>query len=139
MSLIDSENIETCITSATFDDLEKALKSFGYNVTRTKLQITATHGGYWSTNGHLSTITIIDKGDYRECQDIETAKGYMCTPEKGLLAKIINYAESPERLDKETVVNPTSEKQGSIMTGVVVFSVVFILIMIALYAALLGM
>lgn len=137
MSFIDSESVETCITSASFNDLEKALKAYGYNVERTKMQITATHGGYWSTNGHISIITITDEGDKRVARDVETAKGYMCQPAKGILAKIINYAESPEKLIKiEPETNPTSSQQAGIWVGVGIFCFIFIIAMIAIMASL---
>lgn len=93
MSFIDSEKIEECVTPATFDALERALLNNKYKVVRTKMQITATHGGTWSTNGKISTITIIDLGNYRQCKDVETAKGYLCKPNSGVLAKIIQEAE----------------------------------------------
>lgn len=113
MSWIDSENVERCVTDASMDNLEKVLKLYGYNVQRTKYQIVATHGGTFSTNGHLSTITVVNDGTKRICEDRETAKGEFCRPETGLLIEIIKYAESPEELDTDTnIVHPTSSKQG---------------------------
>ena len=88
MSFIDSERIEECVTPATFDALEKALLDNKYKVTRTKMQITATTGGFW-TNYKMSTITIIDLGNYRQCKDVETAKGEWCKPNSGILASIV--------------------------------------------------
>jgi len=96
MSFIDSELTENCVTDASFDSLDKALNKFGYKVVRTRLQITATHGGYWKTNGHISTITIIEKDGLRYCEDKETSKGYMCKPHQGVLAQIVQEAESYE-------------------------------------------
>ena len=93
MSFIDSEKIEECVTPATFDALEKALLDNEYKVTRTKMQITATKGGFW-TNYKISTITIIDLGNYRQCKDVETAKGYLCKPNSGILASIVQKAEN---------------------------------------------
>ena len=94
MSFIDSEIREECITDASFDALETALKNNKYKVTRTRLQITASHGGTWSTNGKISTITIVDMGTYRQCTDVETAKGYLCKPNSGRLATIVQEAEN---------------------------------------------
>lgn len=94
MSWIDSTVTEKCITDATMEQLAKTLKSNGYKITKTRLQITATHGGTWSTNGKISTITIIDRGDYRECEDTETSKGWMMRPNTGVLAKIVSQAEN---------------------------------------------
>lgn len=93
MSFIDSEKIEECITPATFDELENVLIDEGYKVTKTKMQITATKGGFW-TNYKMSTITIIDLGNYRQCKDVETAKGEWCKPKSGILASIIQKAEN---------------------------------------------
>ena len=45
MSFIDSEHTETCITDASFEALETILKRNGCQVVRTRLQISATHGG----------------------------------------------------------------------------------------------
>lgn len=96
MSYIDSELVEKCITDASFDSLEKALKKHEYEVVRTNLQITAHHGGLYN-NYHLSTITILDLKGYRECVDVETSKGYLCKPNSGVLAKIVKLAESYEK------------------------------------------
>ena len=93
MSFIDSERIEECVTPATFDALEKILLDNKYKVARTKMQITATKGGFW-TNYKISTITIIDLGNYRQCKDVETAKGYLCKPNSGILANIVQKAEN---------------------------------------------
>ena len=140
MSFIDSEKRETCCTDASMDDLEKALKSFGYEVQRTRLQITATHGGYLSTNGHISTITIVDQGNIRACEDIETSKGYMCSPDSGILTQIINCAETKsfEKTNSDGHVesvkheNPTSQKQSAILgwtiTGCIIFLIAIIVI-----------
>lgn len=97
MSWIDSKNIEECITDASFTSLEKALLNNKYKVTRTKMQITATHGGAWTTNNKISTITIIDMGNYRQCKDVETAKGYFNKPKTGVLARIVQEAENIEQ------------------------------------------
>lgn len=94
MSFIDSERIETCITDASFDALETALKRNGYQVVRTRLQISATRGGTWSTNGKISSITITERDDLRYCEDKETAKGYLCSPNTGVLAKLVQEAEA---------------------------------------------
>ena len=144
MSFIDSEARENCYTDATMNDLECALKSFGYDVQRTRLQITAKHGGYWSTNGHLSTITIVDRGDVRYCEDIETSKGYMCMPDSGILAKIVECAETKsfeKKTDdgrKELVKheNPTSKKQTSVIAciigGLIAFLLIYAIIMMSI-------
>lgn len=94
MSFIDSERIETCITDASFDALETALKRNGYQVVRTRLQISATRGGTWSTNGKISSITILERDGLRYCEDKETAKGYLCSPNTGILAKLVQEAEA---------------------------------------------
>ncbi len=94
MSFIDSEHIETCITDASFDALETVLKRNGYQVVRTRLQISATYGGTWSTNGKISSITIIERNGLRYCEDKETAKGYLCSPNIGVLAKLVQEAEA---------------------------------------------
>lgn len=94
MSFIDSEHTETCITDASFEALETVLKRNGYQVVRTRLQISATHGGIWSTNGKISSITIIERDGLRYCEDKETAKGYLCSPNTGVLAKLVQEAEA---------------------------------------------
>lgn len=94
MSFIDSERIETCITDASFDALETALKRNGYQVVRTRLQISATRGGTWPTNGKISSITILERDGLRYCEDKETAKGYLCSPNTGVLAKLVQEAEA---------------------------------------------
>ena len=94
MSFIDSEVVEECITDASMSALENALRHHGYSVTRTNLQITAKYGGVFKTNGKFSTITIVDMGDYRQCRDLETAKGILFSPKRGVLAKIVAEAES---------------------------------------------
>lgn len=82
------------LTRASLDSLEKALKNFGYKVNRTSTAISATYGGTRSTNGHISTLTINDCIEYRECINKETSQGYLCNPVKGRLAKIIAEAEA---------------------------------------------
>lgn len=94
MSFIDSERIEICITDAGFDALETVLKRNGYQVVRTRLQISATRGGTWSTNGKISSITILERDGLRYCEDKETAKGYLCSPNTGVLAKLVQEAEA---------------------------------------------
>lgn len=94
MSFIDSERIETCITDASFDALETVLKRNGYQVVRTRLQISANRGGTWSTNGKISFITILERDGLRYCEDKETAKGYLCSPNTGVLAKLVQEAEA---------------------------------------------
>ncbi len=96
MSFIDSENYEELITTASMKRMAEVLENNGYEVTKTKLQITATHGGAWSTNGKISKITVIDQGDYRICRDIETSKGYLMSPNTGVLAALIQEAEFEE-------------------------------------------
>lgn len=96
MSWIDSENREEMSTCATLAALETVLKNHDYRITKTSFNISATHGGTWSTNGKISNITITDNGQYRHCIDIETAKGYMCSPHRGILATIIQEAEKIE-------------------------------------------
>lgn len=96
MSFIDSELTEECMTDASFDSLEKALKHFGYDVVRTKLQITARRGGVFKTNGKFSTVVVTDSGSYRSCRDTETAKGYLMRPRQGVLAQIVAFAEELE-------------------------------------------
>jgi hypothetical protein len=93
MSWIDSTVVEKCITDASMDQIEEALINNKYKVIRTRMQITATHGGTWSTNGKFSTIIVIDCGNYRECEDTETSKGWAMRPKTGVLAKIIQEAE----------------------------------------------
>ena len=93
MSWIDSKNIEECITNASMNNIEKVLIERGYKVIRTELQITATYGGTFKTNGKISTITVVDRGDYRQCKDVETAKGIFCKPKSGVLAYIVAEAE----------------------------------------------
>ena len=94
MSFIDSEFVEECITNASMSAIENVLRKRGYSVTRTNLQITARYGGTFKTNGKFSTITVVDMGDYRQCRDLETAKGFLCTPKRGVLAEIIAEAEA---------------------------------------------
>lgn len=118
------------------DALEKALEAYGYTIQRTKYQITAIHGGTFSTNGHISTITIIDDGNLRTCQDVETSKGYMCSPERGLLAKIVKYAETPDSM-KTDVTNPTSQKQGAIWGITIAFCAIIIIGVVALLGSIL--
>ena len=107
MSFIDSTYEEQGITRATLDDLEKALRHFGYKVTRTSMQISATYGGSIVTNGQISSISIVDKGDVRVLHDHESARGYMGTPNRGVTAKIIDYAEKyPVGVDNtQTIVS----------------------------------
>lgn len=132
MSFIDTQIEETCVTDASMDDLEKALKAYGYTVEKTKYQITAKHGGFFSTNAHLSTITIVDDGNLRTCKDVETAKGYLCSPERGLLAQIVKYAESSELVTgNQPVINPTSSKQSTILGLTIVLSIVVITILLS--------
>lgn len=89
-------NTDTLITTASLDTLERALEEFDYDIQRTKMCITAKHGGTWSTNGHISNIQIIDNGRYRECTNTETSQGSLCNPRTGRLAKIVALAESYE-------------------------------------------
>ena len=93
MSWIDSTLSEECITDASMDKLAKVLEQNKYEVIRMRLQITAKRGGFW-TNGKISTITIIDKGDYRYCKDVETSKGWAMKPNSGVLARLVAIAES---------------------------------------------
>ena len=76
------------------ENIERVLIERGYKVTRTNLQITATYGGVFKTNGKISTITVVDCGNYRQCKDVETAKGRYCTPKTGVLAKIVKETEA---------------------------------------------
>lgn len=87
------EDNERILTKASLNSLEKALLDFGYEVNRTSMAISATYGGTWKTNGHISTLTINDFIEYRECVNKETSQGYLCNPKKGRLAKIIAKAE----------------------------------------------
>ena len=92
MSWIDSSLVEECITDASMDKIVEVLTKNNYKVVRTRLQITAKRGGFW-TNGKTSTITVIDCGDYRQCKDVETSKGWAMTPNSGVLAALIEKAE----------------------------------------------
>lgn len=92
MSWIDSSSTEECITNASMENIEKVLNQRGYKVTKTNLQITATHRGFWTSYG--STITVINCGNYRQCKDVETAKGWACRPKSGVLAEIVREAEA---------------------------------------------
>ena len=94
MSWIDSSNTEECITNASMKNIERTLVKRKYKVTRTNLQITATYGGTFKTNGKISTITVVDCGNYRQCKDVETAKGWLCRPKSGVLAEIVKEAEA---------------------------------------------
>lgn len=127
MSFIDTEYVEECVTDVSMDNLEKVLKLYGYDVQRTKYQIVATHGGI-ITNEHFSTITVFDDGIKRICQDKETAKGYACKPDKGILIEIIKYAESSNEIDMNTnIVHPTTSKQVSLWGFFIGFCILIIL------------
>ena len=91
MSWIDSSLVEKCITDATMEQIEKALENNNYEVIRTRKQITAVKKSFWSSKA--STIVVLDRGDYRECEDTETSKGYAVRPNSGVLAEIIQEAE----------------------------------------------
>lgn len=127
--------IEKCITDASMDALEKALEAYGYTIQRTKHQISATHGGTFCTNGHLSVITVTDDGNIRKCQDIETSMGYCSSPERGLLAKIVKYAETPDSV-KTKAKNPTSQKQGALWGVVIAFCVIMLIGTIVLLSSI---
>ena len=92
MSYIDSSNVEKGITEASMTKLEEVLKNRGYRVVKTKLQISATLNSFWTSK--TSTVTITDCGNYRSCEDIETAKGLLVRPNSGVLASIIAEAEA---------------------------------------------
>jgi hypothetical protein len=94
MSFGTKENIEEMSTTATLDALEEALNDFNYEVVRTKMSISAKHGGIWSTNSHFSYITIVDMGEVRLCKDKETSQGFFSSPNTGVLATIIQKAEN---------------------------------------------
>lgn len=91
MSFINSTNIETCITNAPIGYLINVLKNEGYEVIKSNLQVTATYKPFLSS--YASTITILDKGEYRECSDTETATGLLIKPRTGILAQIVKKAE----------------------------------------------
>ena len=93
MSLIDSTLIEECITDASMEKIAEVLEDNDYEVVKTRMQITAKHGGFW-TNGKTSTITVIDCGNYRQCKDVETSKGWAMRPRSGVLAELIREAEA---------------------------------------------
>ena len=96
ISNINKENTDELITLASLDVLSIVLEQYGYNITKTQKSISANYGGVWSTNGHISNITIIDCGEYRKCINKETSQGMLCSPVQGRLAKIISIAESVE-------------------------------------------
>ena len=90
----EKRNEEELYTAASLEALEKALIDAGYKVTKTKLSLSASHGGMWSTNGHISNISIVNLGELRKCTKIETSSGWLCKPVSGRLAAIISEAEN---------------------------------------------
>lgn len=98
MSFIDSKNIETCITDASIDSLTSILEEQGYKITKTNLQLTAIDNNIMSS--YKSTITILDRGTYRDCTDIEISNGWALNPHTGVLANIVNKAEELERINE---------------------------------------
>ena len=93
MSFIDSENREHLISDASIESFEKVLLRRGYKVIKTKYSVTGRRGGTFSTNGKIDTITIRDNGEYRECEGVYTARGYLCRPHSHLLSEIVAEAE----------------------------------------------
>ena len=104
------KNEERLLTKASLDSLEKALKEADYKLTRTSMSISAKHGGMWSTNGHISTLTINDLGDCRECLNTETSEGWLCSPKTGRLAEIIARAEE---IDKSSASHKDKDTEDS--------------------------
>ena len=91
MSFIDKTEIVEAYTDASLDALEKALIEYGYNVSRSRISLTATLKTF---GGHNSTILIVDQNGIRYCKDTETSKGMMLNPKTERLQEIVKRAES---------------------------------------------
>lgn len=94
MSFISNEYNEQIITDASKQNLVNVLIEYGYEVTETRLQITAIKKSFWLSKA--SVITIIEKDGLRYCTNNETSQGWAISPNKGVLATIVKAAESRE-------------------------------------------
>lgn len=101
MSFIDSKNVEETFTNIPMIFIEYVLEEYGYEITKTRLQLTASYGGTFSTNGHFSVVTIIDDNGRKHCKDVETVKGLLLSPVQGRLSKIIQEAEKLYSLSQD--------------------------------------
>ena len=92
MSFISNEYTEQVVTDASKQNLIKVLIEWGYEVTETRLQITAVKKSFWLSK--TSFITIIDKDGLRYCTGKEVTQGLLLSPKGGVLATVVKEAEN---------------------------------------------
>ena len=94
MSFIDKTEIVEAYTDASLLSLEKALREFGYDVSRSRISVTATLKTF---SGYNSTILMLDQNGIRYCKDTESSKGLLLNPKTERLLEIVHRAESIEK------------------------------------------